>query len=390
MGRTILNTDLRRGRGACVWSPIVLAVCLFLVGCVTPSSESDDAGTGISNPPTVPSASFSPDFSSFVFETSLTAEDEDTSVAALTSAAEPAYLSAPASQWTEVFLQGPVARARFFRNGFKEFGDELAAAAAADTAFSLDGTGTTLALVDVTLMDKVADWQVRVSDTDDGAIKVVIVNPEDSKIWGYYLFLTDDDGNPVRGILAYVDHDRLEVAASTGVRFFGLAFDLTDAASAQVFTAAEAFNTLDDRFISFNIGLQCGAAKDCLGEFLAITVNPPERELSSRSVRLGWNDSSHAICLAAARYNGDTLILGTTQAFIGPAQPGEDDIIAGACTIDKPHWHGHTHFLPLRYDDTEPFAGLAGTLADDGSDEASWEAIVDLDAIDRWLGGEFR
>jgi hypothetical protein len=386
---TSLNPSIENGwrRSVQALSGALLVVGLALSGCMPSSSETDEVGTGIANPPTLPTASYTPEFTSYLFETAITSEDEDAAIVALTDDAEPALLNGPAADWTEIFLQGPVAYDRTFRRTFQEFGESLAAAAAADPDFVLSESPYTLTLSDVTLVDATRDWTVRVSITADGAIEVII-QQDDDEIWGYYLFATDDSGNPVRGIFAYVNHDRLSAAVTSGLRFYGLAFDVTDTSSARVTTGGDAFNEQTGRFIAYNLHLECATSRDCLGEFLAITAAAPHRDLSSHSVRLGWDDTARAICLATAHYDDDDLTLGTTQAFIGPDEP--TDVTEGACTIDEPHWQDHRHFLPLRFDDTEPHAGLAGLLTGSGSNAATWRAVIDLDAIDRWLGGEFR
>lgn len=369
-------------------SLFVLATVAWLAcGCAGVDSDALEVGTGVSNPPTLPS-SFSPDYDNSIYESALIAEEADTVL--LTSAGMQGFLTGPAADWTDDFLQGFIPKKRGYRESFRAFMTAVDKAVAADADFSLSSEPYLLRLDDERLLDPKNPWLVFVTLRDSGFVRVVILNRDDGKTWGYYLFLMDDTGWPVRGLFAAVDPQTLANGADAGVLFFGLAFDFSDPEVKKSIAVVDAFDDHSGNFVVSTLSQECETlSRECLGEFLSISTAPPTREFSSRSVRLSWDDDTHEICIAQTNYNDATTELGETQSFIGPDQPGDQDVTAGACQLSESDRLFTTADLPLRYADTSPSGGFAAELAGSGTTLTTWEAVLDEDTIENWLNGLF-
>lgn len=367
---------------------VLLLLAASAAGCGT-----NGAGTGVSNPPTVPSTSFVPDFDEAIDVSAITDDSGDvSSLVKEITRPEEAYLSGPAAHWQDVFLEGPVTWARIFREHFFEFGEELAVMANADADFEISEDVAVVFVGARLLGDHYAPWVARVRMLDSGLIRVVIVNRIDGLVWGYYLFSLDEEGNPVRGFFAFVNYHHLDNPLVTGIRFMGLAFDFSEGETPRLVTSLDFYDERISQGVSFLLLQEClPDEENCLGELLLVTSAPPERVLSENSVRFKWNRASHAVCLANITYDED-VNLQTTQEFTGPDVPAEDEVTEGGCELVGPSWNERifsTDDLPLRYEDTSTPGGFARIITGDAGDEDSWESALSESLLDDWLEGVF-
>jgi len=367
---------------------------LMIIGSIFAScggASNGGVGTGVDNPPTVPTSSLAPDAESLILESTLGSEDDDESIIrilGIPNQDRSGRLDLPAD-WPEIFTDGPVAQARIYRRSFEDWSADALAVLQEDEDFELSATPNFFNLGNARLIDATAPWGFAIGQRNDDAIKVVIRNLDTDLIQGYYLFETDDDGEPVRGLFSYVNPQTLAEDSTEGVHFFTLTYDFQDSENARMAITFDQYSEELGHFVLFNIKYECDAiSADCLGEFLSITSRPPEREFSTQSVRYGWNDDSQNICLAPVTYS-DEVALGETQEFTGPNTPNSGEINKGECEIDRPFW-GSTILtpsnLPRRFAD-DADGDLAGRVFGDGSTDDTWEAELNSDTVDNWLVG---
>jgi hypothetical protein len=373
----------------------VLLVILMMLVAACSSTTSSGGGTTVANPPTLPQNSLSPDFDQSIYEESLgseTTEATDLSQELIANSNDTtARLTGPASFWTDTVTAGPVKTARILRRRFESLASVIMTAINSDPTFALSATPSTVTLTGRTFFTITGDWRLSISIRDSTHIKVVIRAADDMRIWGYYLFDTDSDGNPIRGAFAFVNVDALALGSEDAFRFFSLSYDFSDSSINRLALTAELFDSDLNLYSIQHDVYQCDpSTRDCVGEFLRISTAPPTREFNARSVRVGWNDTSHEVCAATISYDS-AAHLGTTQSFIGPAQPGDGDVSEGTCTINTPFWQDRV-FAPSNFPDRfedDSDGGFSEHLFGTGTNLTTWEDVITGDTPDDWLEGQF-
>lgn len=365
-------------------------ILLLFNACGT---TSEGGGTSISNPPTVPSNSIIPDFEENIPETAVTDTDSTETESLITSDWDDTlFLTGPASAWSSLFLNGPITISRNLRRVLRTWGEAVSTKIAEDPNFTLSSTPQSFIVQNKRLLGVMKTWRVSIRATDERHIKVVVRNTEDNKIWAYYLFKTDENGDPIKGVFSFVNPDKLEFNAPSGLRFAAIAFDFSDTATNKMSFTIDVFNSQIDRFAIFFISYQCDiSTKDCVGQFLPINSQAPEREFGSPSVRYSYNDSSKEVCIETATYGDDNVTFGETQMFTGPEEPQDDDVSEGSCTVATPFWNERIfrpRDFPDRFGDDND-GGFAGHIRGDGSSDTPWETEIGNNTFENWLLGEF-
>lgn len=373
----------------------LFTLCFFAACGANPTSSG--GGTVVSNPPTVPTTSVSPDFDSNIFETATLGENAaltDESAAFLTAAeAGPTSLEGPAGFWGEVFLNGPVARFRLLRTRFYLMGVRIADAVSASGPIELSETPRTFLIGSRVFFDTTRRWSVSASLRNETLIKAVFRDADTDEIGAYYLFETADDGEPVSGTFAYVNPDTLSSSAAPDlIRFLSISFDFSDPSRNRLSSTLDAYDALAGRYVVQHMQYQCDEmTSDCLGEFLRIDTPPPSRDFSAKLVRLQWNEETREICLAPVNYSAASVTIGETQAFIGPDAPGDADVETGTCGLGEPYWATRVFSpsdFPKRFED-DADGGFAGRLFGDGNDVEAWDGFIGPETVDEWLLGMF-
>lgn len=381
-------------------SRLAFVIALFTIASCGTSDVNFGGGTVVSNPPTVSTTSLSPEFDERISESATLGDNASSEItseltasdAAFLTDTEASYLDGPAGLWAETFLNGPVARFRSLRNHFQTMGERIAAAISSESGFELSETPQILRLGSRVFFDATRSWTVGIALKDDNHVKAVFRDSDTGEIGAYYLFVTNDDGIPVRGVFAYVNPDTLSANNDDLVRFLAISFDFTDSATNELTSTIDGYDTISGRYAVQHMQYQCDESSgDCLGEFLRIDSAPPLREFSTRSVRLSWNESTRAICIAPVTYAGDVATLGTTQEFTGPETPDADNITSDTCTIAEPFWATRAFSpddFPNRFEDDDS-GGFAAQLFGDGTSESLWDDNIATTTIDDWLVGRF-
>lgn len=370
----------------------VLTIVMFFA--LSSSCGTNQAGTGVSNPPTRPSQNLIPDFETAIPETALTAEDDTGAFGSLTRT-----LTGPAAAWTNIVLEGPIKNSRYFRQYTEAFGDAVLETMTNDTKSGITEEVYSLIFGEAPLVDVEEDWgTVDVSWYDESEEFVKMVVRDDiSRIQAYYLVSLDDDENPEKGFFAFVNPELLNISENpnpTGARFFSFTFNLEDSTQNRMLARAEVYSEDDGYFVVWQIHYQCNTETGvCLGEFLEINTNPSTetRAFSPNTLRLKWSEANGSVCAANTTYDGTTTTLGETQDFFGASQPEDADVTTGSCTIDTPTWSSIIYTedaLPTRIEDVNGSEAEAILLTGDGSLDG-WEAIITPEAIDEEPFGVF-
>lgn len=369
---------------------ILIILTAVLISCG--ATISTGGGTSVSNPPTVPSTSLSPDFDDNILETAITDSDASLTLSYLElEPNDPAYLSGPASNWTNLVLSGPFARARLMRYRFERWAEAVATLINNNNSFKISSELQYFTTGSKTLGGYESIWRVGIALTDEDLIKIVIKGGPKNRIWGYYLFETDDDGEPLRGVYAFVNPLIFSSNAASGTRLVTMAYDFRNTSTNKMTFTFNRYDSETGFFAVNHLSYQCNkTAQDCMGELLIIASQPPTRSFSSRSFRMSWNDSTKKICAAQVQYD-TSVTLGETQKFTGPDAPSQSSISDGECTVATPHWSERVFSpddLPSRYDDSS--SGISPSdLFGDGNTLTSWENTINSNTIDSWLSGEF-
>lgn len=364
-----------------------LSLFLFVfVSC----TASEGGGTTVANPPTLPQNSFSPDFDTVVPETSVEVVSTSSENAYLEKPATSSALTGVAAFWTDTVLDGSFALNRTLRRAFERYATALATAVNNEAGFELSSDLRVITLSNQTLFNSTGDWRISIGTRDSGNVRVVIRDSQE-RIWGYYLFQTDSDGNPIRGTFAFANVDAIADSDATALlRFFTLSYDVTDLADVRLSLTSERYDSDLARTVLQNSFYQCDStAGSCVAELLKITSAQPTREFSSRSIRLSWSETDHQVCAATISY--DTVAhLGETQGFVGPDAPDEAGVTAGECEIPTAYWSSRVYApsnFPNRLND-DSNGGFAVQLFGEGI-LANWETTLTESSIDDWLAGQF-
>jgi hypothetical protein len=365
-------------------------LCWLMTVCVACSSATDGGGTTVANPPSLPESSFSPDFDSAVPETSVESDASTDLSAFLSGPSASAELSGPASFWNTTILEGSFAMNRALRRAFERYALAIGEAVNGEAGFELSEDLRVITIRNQILFGVTGDWRIYVGTRDADNVRVVIRDSED-RIWGYYLFETDVDGNPIRGSFAFANVDAIVDGDSTAtLRFFTLSYDVTEASDSRLSLTSERYDVDLLRTIFQQSFYQCDSTEgNCVAELLKITSAQPLREFSARSVRLSWSEADHQVCLATIGY--DTAAqLGETQSFTGPNEPGDSDVTSGQCEIPASYWSNQIYSpddFPNRLNDDSD-GGFAVQLFGD-SLLTNWESILTDSSTDDWLTGRF-
>lgn len=362
-------------------------IALFLLGLTY--CDSNEGGTGISNPPDTVT-SYAPDFDEEISEEALTASSLSSLIKALTGLGTTRSLEAPGSNWEDVVHNGVILNNRTNRSTLEDFSTEVY-----ETVQELGLTPSEeveqITLDETTLIDTSAEWIVNVNvDSGTGFLRLFIINPNDTLIWGYYIVELDADGFPQQGMFGYVNRNNLTTPLSSGLRFFVVVYNFEDSPENKMVVLGESYDESASTFIAHQTLYQCYQTDtQCIAEYIEITTPAPTREFSDRTMRFSWDNDTLEICAAPTTYTDTGIELGTTQLFSGT--PTDANVTTGECEVFPPVWDGaliSTSDFVERYEDTTPNSGYAGDLAGDGSDPISWETILDENNIDSILSGE--
>lgn len=363
---------------------VILSLFFILISCG--GQGTPGVGTSTGNP-SVPQQII-PDFQVFISEQAL--GDNNTTGGSLTAYYKPSFvLSGPASQWEALFLQGGINDVRVQRTNVEQFGDLISTALNNAGITTATDTIQTVSLTSTNLITTQAPWtiQIRRESSTSEFIRLYFINTDTNEIQGTYVFITDSNGDPVRGLFAYVQPDTLSATAGDGKRLAAFAFDFTDPSENLLVMRVDQFHLVDLRYYVYHVHYECNTNNDeCLGEYLEINTPEPTRTFT-HTIRFSWNDTTNVVCIADVTYAADSITLGTTQSFTGPSQPTEADVTDGSCTIRTPFWGSHVYTeadLPFRFNDTDPVGGTALMYFVDGSSKTGWDLLTP-DLIDTWL-----
>jgi hypothetical protein len=299
----------------------------------------------------------------------------------------------PANAWNAFFVNGGIADARESRQSLESLGLAVAEtiSQAGITEITEDLQTTPFTLENALLGDS-TEWSVEMRlESDAGEyVRFYFRDVASGLLAATYVVKIDADNQPVKGLFAFVNAALLRDDADSGLRVLALAFDFASAGGNLLVTREERYHDDLLSYYVYQTHQQCSSVNaDCVGEYLEITTEAPNRENLQNDIRFSWNEATQAICLGAMDYatHGATSL--TTFGFVnqGGALAAEDDITENSCTFPTAYWNGHT-FTPdnllLRFEDTEPHAGTGMRYYVDGLSKTGWDALTP-ELIDTWL-----
>ncbi|MBU0505878.1 MAG: hypothetical protein ABII18_08455 [bacterium] len=369
----------------------VLVVVFFgIVHCGGTAATGGTTTIGtISGNPTIPENNVMPDFDEAIPDTALDGTAETgASVSYLTSQIK--YLTGPSALWEDIFLFGGMEAARDHRTNFEILGTEVKAQLEARGIEKVTDETQLFELDPIEFLDGIASFTVElVLDNDPEFVRMYISDQETGEYVGTYVFTTDDEGDPFRGIIVMIDPDTLTAEQTESKRYVGIAYDFSDPSMHLMTMRVEEYHPNRDYYITYHIHYQCNVlTEQCIGEYVDIQSDPPERQISY-ALRFSWNEETKDICIAEVAYEGNEFVMEETQHFTGPGIPEEIDVVEGLCEIDEPYWYDHFYVvgdLPVRYEDVE---GGGGTTYDIfNSDNVEGYDILTPERIETWLSAE--
>lgn len=358
-------------------APLIgILFAVFLFGC---SGTNEGVGVSVGNPTgTVPQNNLMPDFDAALPELALGEDTTD----------DPALVRFTTTdsigKLYRLLTQGGIESGRAYRASLQSFGEVLAQALYADNIVTAGDDLATVA-VDFDLFGQNSDWTVELAleRTDSNYFRLYMIDRSSGLLNGTYVFTVNDAGEPVKGILAYVDPARLVESTGSGVRMIAMAFDFSEATQNRIVMRVDEYSENFSANYVFHLHYECNTTTNiCIGEYIDISPEGENRTFGT-ALRYQWNDNTQVICLAEATYSGSTASLGDTFTVTGVSEEGSQT----TCEIGTPVWGGHAYItqdLPLRFTDSEPQGGTALEYYIDGSQKSGWNAL-DPTVIDGWL-----
>lgn len=360
---------------------LIIFLILFVMAC-----GSGDVGTVITRPK-LPALNLFPDFDAALSEEEIGASNDTGTLSAIIKTAEEEANLNIFNVWNEVVLDGSFADIRSDRNVLETYGEAIASAIEAngleeETPEEL----TTITLSEEqTLVDTTAVWEVQIK-AEEEATRFYFVNTETGLIQATYLVITDDEGNPEKGLFAYVNPDKLSEEATEGKRLLAIAYDFSGENVNLFVMRTEAYTEVDAAYHAQQIHEECQKdGSECTGEFLQI--QDEERTLDDIGFQFTWNT---LVCLADVSYTSGALVILETYEFDGPEGPNADqsNVTVGSCTPSTPSsWGTHVFTeadLIDRFNDTDPAGGTAKAYYGDGTTTTTWDTLTSS-LIDTWL-----
>ncbi|MBU0506019.1 MAG: hypothetical protein ABII18_01625 [bacterium] len=219
--------------------------------------------------------------------------------------------------------------------------------------------------------------------------KIYFVRTNTNTIQGVYIYKIDDEGEPEKGMLVFVNPKGLEGVLNNGRRLLVLAFDFTNPLENLLVVKFDRVSTGKGSLVG-QVFMQCDEIMhDCIVEHQEINTTVPVRELSIPLIRYEWMEETEEICLASMDYRLGSIEPKLTFEYDLETYATEVD----ACAVETPVWGEHVFTqkdLLIRYDDTKPFGGTVKEIYIDGVSKSGWEAYLTPERIDSLLnpGGE--
>jgi hypothetical protein len=211
--------------------------------------------------------------------------------------------------------------------------------------------------------------------------RLYFINPDTNDIQASYVYMKNDAGDAVKGMLGFVNPKVSHDDSSFGTRVIILTYDFSN-------NKQNLFNIRLDR-LQGGLGplvaqkfMQCDVVGQfCIGEEQSIISRPPERVLDTPTPRYLWHSGSNDICFGEMDYRAGIAEVKETVFYTGSMET----IAFDACTLPKPIWGDHV-FTPedlfVRVEDTLLFQSAFDSIFGDGQSIDSWFANISPDYID--------
>jgi len=372
---------------------LVVVFCGILnCGSSATSGSTTTIGT-ISGNPTIPENNIMPDFDTEIPDTALDgAAEAGAAISYLTGQTNQIkYLEGPSALWEDIFLFGGMEAARDHRTNFEILGTEVQAQLVAQGIEDVTEEPQIFELDPIEFLFGTATYTVElILDLDPDFVRMYISDQETGEYVGTYVFTTDEEGDPFRGIITMIDPDTLTDAPTQNMRYVGIAYDFSNPEMHLMTMRVEEYHPNRDYYITYHVHYQCNViTEQCIGEYIDIQTEPPERQISY-ALRFSWDEETKEVCIAEVGYEGKEFVMEETQQFIGPGIPDQTDVTQGICEVPLPYWHDHFYVvgdLPVRYEDVAGGGGTAFELYNGGDNVEGYDYLTP-ERIETWLSAE--
>jgi len=215
------------------------------------------------------------------------------------------------------------------------------------------------------------NWKIKIKPDayNSSYLRMYMINQATGFIQSAYLFATNFNGEPIKGIFIYVNPDMINPTDTKGMAFVSIAFDMTkpnkNLMTMRIYRYA-------DLHWSYQVLNQCDKSNtNCVAEYLEINEAPPKRSFNT-ILRSSWSKLTNQTCFSNISYTQEKM-----------------QIIEYDCSIITPHWGNHfftINDLVQRSGDTVPAGGTALEYFVDGVSKSGWKKMKP-ELIDSWLDG---